>query len=225
VEHSTTDQATGTAADPQEHCGPWRVHIVMYDGVEDLDFAAPFEVFNVAGLAGTRPVEVRYVTADGPGPVRTQYGTLLQVEHPFAPQDADVLVVPGGGYSLGSGPGVREQIQRGVLPRALAAARRPGLTIAAVCTGTMLLSAAGLTRGRPCTTHHLAMDDLAAQGGQVKRARVVDGGDLVSAGGITSGLDAALWLVRRDLGADTAVTTETLLEYQARGTVWTRTPA
>lgn len=57
---------------------------------------------------------------------------------------------------------------------------RPGLTIASVCTGAMVLSAAGITRGRPCTTHTGAQADLAAQGGQVINARVVDDGDLVT---------------------------------------------
>lgn len=86
----------------------------------------------------------------------------------------------------------------------------------------MLLSAAGLTRGRPCTTHHKARPDLEQQGGVLKNARVVDDGDLVTAGGITSGLELALWLVRRELGPDTANAVEAMLEYEARGTVWSR---
>jgi transcriptional regulator GlxA family with amidase domain len=113
------------------------------------------------------------------------------------------------------------EIRRGSLPRALAAATRPGLTVSALCTGVMLLSAAGLTSGRPCTTHHRARADLERQGGVLKNARVVDDGDLVTAGGVTSGLDLALWLVRRELGADAAVGLEEMLEYEARGTVWT----
>nr|WP_037967962.1 DJ-1/PfpI family protein [Streptomyces sp. SS] len=89
----------------------------------------------------------------------------------------------------------------------------------------MLLAAAGLTRGRPCTTHHKAKADLERQGGLVKNARVVDDGDLVTAGGITSGLELALWLTRRELGSDTATGLEAMLEYEARGTVWTSRPA
>ncbi|MDG4865993.1 DJ-1/PfpI family protein, partial [Streptomyces sp. T-3] len=105
--------------------------------------------------------------------------------------------------------------------RALAAAARPGLAIGAVCTGAMLLAAGGVTQGRPCTTHHRARADLEEQGGVLKNARVVDDGDLITAGGVTSGLDLALWLVRRELGADTAIGLEQLLEYEMRGTVWT----
>ncbi len=121
-------------------------------------------------------------------------------------------------------PGVWAEIRRGTLPRALAAAVRPGLTISAPCTGVMLLSAAGLTNGRPCTTHHRVRPDLERQGGVVKDARVVDDGDLVTAGGVTSGLDLALWLVRRELGADAAIGLEGMLEYEARGTVWHAAP-
>nr|WP_244283000.1 DJ-1/PfpI family protein [Streptomyces flavidovirens] len=78
----------------------------------------------------------------------------------------------------------------------------------------MLLSAADLTRGRPCTTHHRVRSDFVEQGGVLKKARVVNDGDLVTAGGVTSGLDLALWLVRRELGVDAALGLESMLEYE-----------
>ncbi|MEV6636453.1 DJ-1/PfpI family protein [Actinoplanes sp. NPDC051470] len=96
------------------------------------------------------------------------------------------------------------------------------MLVTSLCTGTILLAAAGLTAGRPCTTHHGAKAELAKRGGVVKDARVVDDGDLVTAAGIVSGLDLALHLVRRELSADLAVAIENVLEYQARGTVWVR---
>ncbi len=201
---------------------PLRVHVVLFDGVEELDFAAPYEVFSASRFFTDRAVEVRYVTTSRPGFVRASYGTRVGVEHGWAPQEADVVVVPGGGYARREDPGVWAEVRRGTLPRALAAAPRPGLTVAALCTGVMLLSAAGLTRGRPCTTHHKARPDLEREGGVLKNARVVDDGDLVTAGGITSGLELALWLVRRELGADAATGIEAMLEYEARGTVWSR---
>ncbi|MFB7915549.1 DJ-1/PfpI family protein [Streptomyces sp. NPDC056061] len=216
VDPSTSRAGTGPL---RPGAGPLRVHIVMFDGVEELDFAAPYEVFAAAGFFTDRTVDVRYVSATGPGTVRAAYGTEIRVEHGWAPHQADILVVPGGGYARRDSPGVWAEIRRGTLPKALAAARR-GPTISAVCTGTMLLAAAGLTRNRPCTTHHKARADLENQGGVLKSARVVDDGDLVTAGGITSGLDLALWLVRRELGADGATEVEAMLEYEARGTVW-----
>ncbi|MCB5169834.1 DJ-1/PfpI family protein [Streptomyces bambusae] len=217
--HSTA--AGPSAPAPPGADRPWQVHIALFDGVEELDFAAPYEVFSAARFFTPRPVEVRYVSASGDRSVTAAYGTRVQGVAPWAADQADLIVVPGGGYARRDSRGVWAEIARGTLPRALAAAVRPGLTLAAVCTGTMLLAAAGLTRGRPCTTHHKARPDLAQQGGLLKNARVVDDGDLVTAGGITSGLDLALWLTRRTLGPDTATALETMLEYEARGTPWT----
>ena len=90
----------------------------------------------------------------------------------------------------GSDRGTWGEVQRGDLPARIAAAAPGCAWVASVCTGAMLLSAAGLTRGRPATTHHVAHADLAAAGAQlITDARVVDDGDLLTAGGITSGLD------------------------------------
>ncbi|MFE1557076.1 DJ-1/PfpI family protein [Streptomyces sp. NPDC058734] len=214
--------AAAPAGRPAQGNGPLRVHVVMFDGAEELDFAAPYEVFSAARFFTDRAVEVRYVTASRPATVQAAYGTRVRVDHGWAPDEADVIVVPGGGYARREDPGVWAEIRRGTLPRALGAAPRAGLTVGALCTGVMLLSAAGLTRGRPCTTHHKARPDLEQQGGVLKNARVVDDGDLVTAGGITSGLELALWLVRRELGPDTANAVEAMLEYEARGTVWSR---
>ncbi|MET9445238.1 DJ-1/PfpI family protein [Streptomyces sp. NPDC006610] len=213
---------TAAAAESTAPTGPLRVHVVLFDGVEELDLAAPYEVLSASDYFTDRRVEVDYVILDGPRTVTAAYGTRLRADRRWAPAEADLLVVPGGGYARRDDPGVWAEIRRGDLPRALAeAAARPDLTVAALCTGVMLLSAAGVTRGRPCTTHHRARADLEREGGVLKNARVVDDGDLVTAGGVTSGLDLALWLVRRELGADAAVGLEQMLEYEARGTVWT----
>ncbi|WP_093802704.1 DJ-1/PfpI family protein [Streptomyces sp. Wb2n-11] len=194
---------------------PLRVHTVLYDGVEEQDFAGHIEVF---GIAGRDRITQSFVTADGPRSVTTTAGMEIVCRTPWTPRSADLILVPGGGY--GDGSGLQREIRRGVLPRALAAARRRGLILGAVCSGTMLLSAAGITAGRPCTTHHIAKDDLKAQGGRVVGGRVVDDGDLVTCGGVTSGIDLGLWLLERFYGPETAVFAEEVLEYERRGTVW-----
>ncbi|MFC5291090.1 DJ-1/PfpI family protein [Actinokineospora guangxiensis] len=84
----------------------------------------------------------------------------------------------------------------------------------------MVLSAARLTRGRNATTHSGAKADLAARGTTVIDARVVDDGDLITGAGITSGLEVALWLVERFVGAQAAQPAENVLEYERGGTVW-----
>ncbi|MGW0552150.1 DJ-1/PfpI family protein [Streptomyces altiplanensis] len=222
VPTATAATATGTAASSGSgRRAPLRAQVVLFEGVEELDLAAPYEVLSASDHFTERDVQVHYVALDGPRTVTAAFGTRLRADHRWAPEEADLLVVPGGGYARREDPGVWAEIRRGALPRALAAARLQGLTIAGLCTGVMLLSAAGLTRGRPCTTHHRAQPDLVEQGGVLKKARVVDDGDLVTAGGVTSGLDLALWLVHRELGVDAALGLEAMLEYETRGTVWT----
>ncbi len=218
---ATTTPGTAASSGSGRRTTPLRAQVVLFQGVEELDLAAPYEVLSASDHFTDRDVEVRYVALDGPRTITAAFGTRLRADQRWAPEEADLLVVPGGGYARREDPGVWAEIRRGALPRALAAARRPGLTIAGLCTGVMLLSAGGLTRGRPCTTHHRAQADLVEQGGVLKKARVVDDGDLVTAGGVTSGLDLALWLVRRELGVDAALGLESMLEYETRGTVWT----
>jgi transcriptional regulator GlxA family with amidase domain len=84
----------------------------------------------------------------------------------------------------------------------------------------MLLAAAGLLEGRPAITHHGAIADLEVAGARVVHARVVDDGDIVTAGGVTSGLDLVLHLAERLFGSDAALAAERELEYERRGTVW-----
>jgi transcriptional regulator GlxA family with amidase domain len=88
----------------------------------------------------------------------------------------------------------------------------------------MILAAAGLTDGRPATTHHAAIEDLRATGARIVDARVVDDGDLLTAGGVTSGLDLALWLVEREAGPALAQRVAEDLEHERRGDVWRAAP-
>ncbi|MDI3423835.1 DJ-1/PfpI family protein [Streptomyces luteolus] len=193
---------------------PMRVHTVLYDGVEEQDFAGHIEVL---GIAGEDLVAQSFVHVEGGRRVRTAAGMEIRCRDTWSPRSADVIIVPGAGY--GDGSGLDREIRRGVLPRALASAPRKGLVLGAVCTGTMLLAAAGLTDRRRCTTHHIALDDLRRQGGRVVGGRVVDDGDLVTCGGVTSGIDLGIWLLERYFGADLAVHAEKVLEYERRGTV------
>ncbi|MEV8638274.1 DJ-1/PfpI family protein [Streptosporangium sp. NPDC051023] len=199
-----------------------RVHIVLFDGVEELDFAAPLEVLDIAGKFGA-PVETTLVTCDGPRTVVASCGTRIEVRAPWAPDNADVIIVPGGDVRDPARPGVAMEIKRGVIPAALRAARRSRLVMASVCTGALLLGAAGLVRGRPCTTHRMSRDKLAEQGGRVIDARVVDDDDLVTSAGVTSGLELALWLVQRGHGVDVSLDVERVLEYERRGAVYRTT--
>jgi transcriptional regulator GlxA family with amidase domain len=96
----------------------------------------------------------------------------------------------------------------------------PDITVATVCGGSLALAMAGLIEGRNAVTNILGMDALDATGVNAVQARVVDDDDLISAGGVTSGLDLALYLLERSYGPRVAIAVETLFEYERRGTVW-----
>jgi len=128
----------------------------------------------------------------------------------------DIVVVPGGGWNDRDAPGAWTEAERGAIPAALADLHDAGTTIAAVCTGGMLLARAGLLDGRPAVTHAGALDDLRETGAEVVDARYVDDGDVLTAGGITSGLDLALHLIERLAGAETADAVATHMEYERR---------
>ena len=193
------------------------VEILIFDGVEDLDVFGPLSALAPAGF------EVVLVAAGGPRQVRTAHGTELVARAPgTAP---DVLLVPGGGWVDRSERGAWAEAGRGVLPALIAESFAAGRTIVAVCTGSMLIAAAGLLAGRPAVTHHQAIDELSAAGARViGDARVVDDGQIVTAGGVTAGLDLGLWLVQRYFGPAAAVAVACELEYARTGYVW-RQPA
>ena len=201
-----------------------QVQIVVFDGVEELDAFGPLEVFAAARAVAGAPIETTLVALGGPPTVAAAFGTVIAGPSGWSPGDADVLVVPGGGYLSRVPVGAWAEISKGELPSALLACPRDGLTMAGVCTGVMLLAAAGLTAGRPCTTHPQARDALIGEGGMWVDSRVVDDGDLVTCGGVTSGLDLALWLVEREHGPGVAAELERYLHYERRGTAW-RGPA
>jgi len=97
-----------------------------------------------------------------------------------------------------------------------------GAAIASVCTGALLLAAAGLLHGRPATTNRLALDRLRETGAEVIDTRVVDDGDIVTAQGVTAGMDLALWLVERERGREFADALARGVEYERTGRVWRR---
>jgi transcriptional regulator GlxA family with amidase domain len=210
----------GTAGAIASAARPLRVQVLLFDAVEEQDFVAPVEVLSLAAALSGGAVHTTQVTTGEPGVVTCMYGTKVVVEHGWSPGETDVLVVPGGGrYADPASAGVHKLMADKAFLRSLADA---DVLPVGICTGTMVLSAAGLTRGRNATTHHRAKADLAAQGATVIDARVVDDGDLITCGGITSGLEVALWLVERFVGAQTATRVETEMEHERRGTVWRR---
>ncbi|MDA0180767.1 DJ-1/PfpI family protein [Solirubrobacter phytolaccae] len=170
------------------------IEILLFDGFDDLDAFGPFEVFRTAGR------DTRYVTVEPVERVTSSHGTTV-VPHGVL-GDPDLLVIPGGGWSDRAAGGAYLEAQRGVIGAKLVERHAAGRRIASVCTGAMLLAEAGLLTGRRAITHHTAIEDLRAAGADVAEdARYVDEGDIVTAGGVTSGIDMALYLLGDDADA------------------------
>lgn len=204
--------------------------IVLFDGFDPLDAVAPFEVLAAGSDAVGGELDVRLVSAEGPRPVVSgTRGLVLHATGRLDPARPGYVVVPGA-----SGPTVGDPDEGVVtipvllsrfgeteaVPLIRQALGCPEVTIATVCGGSLALAMAGLIEGRHAVTHVLGMDVLDATGVHAVDARIVDDGDLVSAGGVTSGLDLGLYLLERDYGPRIARAVETLFQYERRGTVW-----
>jgi transcriptional regulator GlxA family with amidase domain len=146
----------------------------------------------------------------------TPHGTLSE-----AP---GLLVVPGGGWvARNEQAGTYAEYLRGAIPAAIADRHGRGTVVASVCTGALLLARAGILEGRPAVTHHAALGDLRDHGVDVRPGeRWLDAGDVLTAGGVTSGLDLALHLLERFRDAEVAGAAARLLEHQRidRAPVW-----
>jgi transcriptional regulator GlxA family with amidase domain len=196
----------------------WNVGILIFDGVEVLDFAGPFEVFSrtrlVPGPESRRsedhaPFRVFTVAKSG-APVSATGGLLVVPHHAFADAPRiDLLVVPGG---FGTRALLHDAETLEWIRQAAGAAR----TVTSVCTGSLLYAKAGLLTGRRATTHWGALDLLESVDPSVKveRARrVVDDGIITSAG-VASGIDMAFYVVETMFGREVADETAHYIEYR-----------
>ena len=202
-----------------------KVQIVIFNGFDELDAIAPFEVLQSAMAVGAS-IQAEFVTLDSSTEVVAAHGLRVKPDTQLdIDRKLDILIVPGGGWGNRSSQGAWAEAQRGEIPAAISRLHHSGTAIASVCTGAMLVAEAGLLKGRPAITHHVAIEDLRAIGAEIINARVVDDGDIVTSGGVTSGLDLTLWLIERYLSPQIAHEVEKQLEYERRGTVWRRSAA
>ena len=202
-----------------------KVQIIIFDGFDELDAIAPFEVLQTAMEIGAG-IQAELVTLDRSTEVIAAHGLRVKPHAQLGiEQKLDILIVPGGGWGNRATQGAWAEAQRGEIPTAISRWHQSGTTIASVCTGAMLVAEAGLLKGRPAITHHVAIEELRAIGAEIVNARVVDDGDLVTTGGVTSGLDLTLWLIERYLSPQIAHEVEKQMEYERRGTVWRRSAA
>jgi transcriptional regulator GlxA family with amidase domain len=205
---------------------------VLYDGFDLLDVIGPFEVLCAGSDSAGGDIDVELVSAEGPRAVTSGVrGATLQATAALDPDKPGFVVVPGAAGPIEGDPDAGAQTipvllarvgETALIPLMAKALANPQITVATVCGGALALAMAGLLEGRTAVTHVLGNDVLDAAGVTVPAARVVDDGDLVSAGGVTSGLDLGLYLLERHYGSSVALAVEQLFEYERRGTVWTR---
>jgi transcriptional regulator GlxA family with amidase domain len=201
-----------------------KIAVLLYEGFDELDAVGPYETFATAAERGA-DLEVSLVTREVTDRVVASHG--LRVEPDGVLGEPDLLVVPGGGWSARDERGTWGEYERNDIPPVLAEHHEAGATLASVCTGAMLLERAGLLDGRPAVTHASALSDLRETQARVAEdadgavPRVVDDGDVLTAGGVTSGIDLALWLLEREFDADVADGVATTLEYERRNVLET----
>jgi transcriptional regulator GlxA family with amidase domain len=189
------------------------VGIYLYDDVELLDFAGPYEVFTTCSrVAGKLGLQTPFETlAIGPSSaaVTARAGLPLVPTHTIADHPVlDVLVVPGGVVDA-------QLRERHIIDWIAATAATVPLT-ASVCTGALLLAEAGLLDGRPATTHWEDLDQLRLDYPAVRvqdERRWVDDGAIVTSAGISAGIDMSLHIVRRLYGPELAVRTARQMDY------------
>lgn len=189
---------------------PLRVAILLFDEVEVLDFAGPFEVFAVAPTATGEPAFEVITVALRAGSIVARNGlTVLPSHTADTLGHVDILVVPGGF-------GTRRELHNPAMLDFLRASSAAAALILSVCTGAMLLGAAGLLDGRWATTHWAAVEELRAleTGAELHPdARVVDNGAVVTAAGVSAGIDGALHIVARIHGDAIAQMTARYMQY------------
>jgi putative intracellular protease/amidase len=170
-----------------------QIAVVLFDRFTALDAVGPYET--LGRLPGAETVFV----AEQAGPVRNESGTLALTADRALAEVArpDLVVVPGG-------PGQSAQMENPVLLDWLRAADAASAWTTSVCTGSLLLAAAGLLRGRRATSHWLALNELKRFGAEPTGERVVTDGKYVTAAGVSSGIDMGLTLLGRIAGDEHA---------------------
>ncbi|MDI1251430.1 MAG: DJ-1/PfpI family protein [Lacunisphaera sp.] len=188
------------------------VAILIFPEVEVLDFAGPFEVFAVTGELNADTFHT-FTVAETPGSIRARNG--LKIVPDFTLENApapEVLIVPGGA-------GTRPLLKKPAVLEWIRQRARQAEIVASVCTGSLVLAQAGLLHNLRATTHYenfADLADLAPETEVVEDVRFTDNGQVLTAAGISAGIDLSLHLVSRLLGEPVATRTARYMEYHWR---------
>jgi transcriptional regulator GlxA family with amidase domain len=184
---------------------PFSTGMLLFDDFEELDFVGPWEVFTTATKEGDRVVSI----AAQPGPVRGFNGLSMVAEHGFADSPKlDVLVVPGGW-------GTRKLADDATHLDWIKTVAADCTWVTSVCTGAILLNSAGLLSGRKVTTHWAYVETLREMPDVtvLDDVRYVQDGNVVTAAGVSAGIDMSLWLVGQMYDEQHARDVQRVIEY------------
>jgi transcriptional regulator GlxA family with amidase domain len=199
----------------QETKAQFTIGIVLFDRAEELDWVGPFEVFTMArevanGEGPAANIRVVLISHDG-AVVQGAKGMRVEVDHSFADAPSlDLLLIPGG-------IGTRDELKNDVMLNFLRKKATECEWLTSVCTGSAVLERAGLTRGKRITTHWIYISTLRETAGDattvLENVRYVRDGNLVTAAGVSAGIDMALWLTGEIFGVPHARLTQRGMEY------------
>jgi transcriptional regulator GlxA family with amidase domain len=190
------------------------IGILVFDDAEELDFVGPYEVFTMINEVSdrngkSRPHDVMLL-AERDAPVRCAKGMIVTPHRTIAnAPKLDVLLIPGG-------QGTRREVKNEALLEWIADAAKSCTWVTSVCTGALLLTAAGPARGKRVTTHWGFIEQLRARGEAsevLEKIRYVRDGNVVTAAGVSAGIDMALWLTGQLHGASLARLVQRAMEY------------
>ena len=173
----------------------------IFDEMQLLDFAAPYDAFS-----STPDMEVSLI-GESLKPITTMGGLSFSPDHDISTLlPLDVLCIPGGN-------GVNRFLNNEPVLDFIRKEANEVRFVTSVCTGSLILGASGLLKGRKATTHWSAMEFLPIFGATPVQERVVVDGDIITAGGITAGMDFGLVIIAKLLGQETAEKTQLLMQY------------
>jgi imidazoleglycerol-phosphate dehydratase len=188
-----------------------KIAFILYDGITALDFVGVFDAFTHMATMGLVPEVAWDLCAQSPEIVTTGGMRIMATRSGQPLEGYDVLVVPGGS---GSRRFLLQDPEAVTFIQWIQTARDVPLKTS-VCTGALVLGAAGFLQGKPATTHPSAYEDLAPLCSRVLKQRIVDAGDVITAGGVTSSIDLGLYLVEKFSGEQGRLAVQKQIAYSA----------
>jgi transcriptional regulator GlxA family with amidase domain len=196
-----------------------KVAVVLFDDIEVLDFAGPFEVFSVCGLRTSTMPPFQVFTVAERATISARNKLMITPTYQFqnCPQ-ADIVIVPGGGgyYVDGTPYGSRKEMDNGVMLDWIKEQNKKAELLLSVCTGSLILAKAGLLENLSATTHKGAvkqMQEVAPNTKLFPEERWVDNGRITLSAGISAGIDMSLYVISKLLGKKAADETANYMQY------------